>query len=44
VRDNRTRPTCACAIALSNRISRKKAGVALANKTARRLWPAGHHR
>ena len=36
--------TRACALALAERIGHNKAAVALANKTARRLWAAEHHR
>ena len=36
--------TQAWALALSDRIGHNKAAVALANKTARRLWAAEHHR
>ena len=32
------------ALALAERIGHSKAAVALANKTARRLWAAEHHR
>ncbi len=36
--------TQAWALALSERVGHNKAAVALANKTARRLWAAEHHR
>jgi len=36
--------TRAWALALSERVGHNKAAVALANKTARRLWAAEHHR
>ncbi|MGA9342884.1 MAG: hypothetical protein WBV61_11225, partial [Rhodanobacteraceae bacterium] len=36
--------TRAWALGLSERIGHNKAAVALANKTARRLWAAEHHR
>lgn len=36
--------TRAWALALSARVGHNKAAVALANKTARRLWAAEHHR
>ena len=36
--------TQAWALALSERLGHNKAAVALANKTARRLWAAEHHR
>lgn len=32
------------ALALAERVGHNKAAVALANKTARRLWTAEHHR
>ena len=32
------------ALGLSERVGHNKAAVALANKTARRLWAAEHHR
>lgn len=36
--------TSAWALALADRVGHNKAAVALANKTARRLWAAEHHR
>jgi hypothetical protein len=36
--------TRAWALALAERVGHNKAAVALANKTARRLWAAEHHR
>ena len=44
---NRQQPldrTRAWALALSDRVGHNKAAVALANKQARRLWAAEHHR